>query len=174
MFHRTRTAALAAAAILAIGAPALAAGQSNPHVTAPGQSNPAQPGAGTLNNPNGTPPIGRPSPGAASTRGNELGRPSPVPSSAPSVTPSTRPSVVPSVVPSVLPSTVPSTLPVVTRAVLHGTLTSLAGTKAVVKLANGTSQTYTVSAKTAAMLKHRVGKNVAFRVLNGALTLGGK
>lgn len=178
MFHRTRTAALAAAAVLALGAPALAAGQGNPHATPPGQSNPAQPGAGTLNNPNGMPPIGQPSPGTASTRGNQLGRPSPVPSSAASATPSTAPSavpsVVPSVIPSVVPSTLPSTLPVSTRAALRGTLTSLTGTKAIVKLANGTLQTYTVSTKTAAMLKHRVGKNVAFRVLNGALTLGSK
>lgn len=176
-FHRTRIAALAAATILSLGAPALAgqaSPQGNPHGAAPGQSNPAQPGAGTQNNPNGQMPIGQPSPDAK--RGNELGRPSPLPSALPSVVPSLKPPVIPSVVPSTLPRTVPPSVGQAERehAALHGTVTSVTGTTAIVKLANGTSQTYTVSAKTAAKLKLHVGKKIAFRVKNGLLLIGGK
>lgn len=52
---------------------------------------------------------------------------------------------------------------------LSGTLESIKGTIATVRLADGGLQTYTVSAKAAALLKKSIGKKLAFRVLHGAL-----
>jgi hypothetical protein len=46
---------------------------------------------------------------------------------------------------------------------------SIKGTIATVKMANGTVQTYTVSAKAAAALKKSLGKKLLFRVVRGAL-----
>ncbi|HEY0615686.1 MAG TPA: hypothetical protein VGC96_13625 [Candidatus Elarobacter sp.] len=57
------------------------------------------------------------------------------------------------------------------KATLSGTLMSIKGTVATVKMANGAVQTYTVSGKTAALLKKTLGKKFAFRVLHGALDL---
>jgi hypothetical protein len=54
---------------------------------------------------------------------------------------------------------------------LAGTLLSLKGTIATVKMANGSVQAYTVTAKTAALLKKSVGKKVAFRLVHGVLNL---
>jgi hypothetical protein len=52
---------------------------------------------------------------------------------------------------------------------LRGTLMSIKGTLATVKLANGTLQTYTVTAKAAAVLKKSLGKKLLFKVVHGAL-----
>lgn len=123
MNRRTQT-LLTAAGILALATPALAA--------APGHHG-AQPipGGGTLNNPNGLPPIGRPAT-FPPDRGRHLGRPSPVPtvrpSTAPSVAPSALPSALPSSVPSALPSTVPSAVPSVVPSALPTILPSTAPT----------------------------------------------
>ena len=75
-------------------------------------------GGGTLNNPNGRPPIGRPT-SRPVNRGRHLGHrtPSPTPTasahptSTPSATPSAKPSATPSPKPSVTPSSKPSTTP---------------------------------------------------------------
>lgn len=45
---------------------------------------------------------------------------------------------------------------------LHGTLESLTGSSAIIRLPNGTTQTYAVSAQQSALLKGRVGKSIAF------------
>lgn len=184
-----RIAAVAAiAGVFAAGAPALA---QPPHAPAIPSTNPVQPqpGAGTQNNPNGQPPIGRPSTlpdnrpsGMPSTRpGMPSARPSSPASGVPSVSPSTRPSSSPSSVPSVSPSALPSPSPKPVRSTsasqakpARGTLTSVAGTTATIKTADGTNRTVAVSPKTAAMLKHRIGKTVVYRIVNGALVLVGK
>jgi molybdopterin-binding protein len=55
---------------------------------------------------------------------------------------------------------------------VHGTLTMLNGTNARVRLANGTVQTFTVTAQQAAQLKARVGKSIVFwTAANGTLRL---
>lgn len=55
---------------------------------------------------------------------------------------------------------------------LHGTLLSVTGTTAQIKLANGTTQSYTVTAQQAAWLQARAGKHVAFWTsANGTIEL---
>ncbi len=54
---------------------------------------------------------------------------------------------------------------------LRGTLVSLKGTVATVRAANGTLQSYTVSAKAAALLKKSLGKKLLYRVVRGTLDL---
>jgi hypothetical protein len=55
---------------------------------------------------------------------------------------------------------------------LHGTLSALNGSSAVVKLANGATRTFTVTSEEAAQLKGRVGKRIAFWTnATGTLTL---
>jgi hypothetical protein len=55
---------------------------------------------------------------------------------------------------------------------LQGTLTSLNGATALVRLANGAVQKYTVSAQEATQLKERVGKSIVFWTgANGSLQL---
>ncbi len=97
---------------------------------------------------------------------------SPSPSAEATAAPSTEPSVPPSAEPSASPSdeTSPAPQPSTARS-LRGTLMSIKGTIATVKLANGQVQTYTVSAKAAAALKKSLGKKLLFRVAHGALDL---
>lgn len=57
--------------------------------------------------------------------------------------------------------------------VMHGTLTSIAGTAVTIQLSNGATQTYTVSSQTAARLQAFLKKNIAFRVQNGTLAFVG-
>lgn len=57
------------------------------------------------------------------------------------------------------------------RRSLQGTLMSVKGTIATVKMANGAVQTYTVSTKAAAALKKSLGKKLLFRVVKGALDI---
>lgn len=57
--------------------------------------------------------------------------------------------------------------------VLHGTVTSVSGTNVTVALSNGSTQTYTVSAQTAARLQSYLNKPIAFHAQNGALALIG-
>lgn len=120
MNRRTQS-LLTAAGILALATPALAAAPGH-HTTQP------IPGGGTLNNPNGLPPIGRPST-TPPDRGRHLGRPSPVPSvrpsTAPSVAPSALPSAIPSALPSSVPSVVPSTVPTVVPSAVPSALPSI-------------------------------------------------
>lgn len=178
MIHRL--AALAAiAGMIAAGAPALA---QSPHPSpAIPSTNPVQPqpGGGTQNNPNGQPPIGRPST-TPSIRpsGMPSAHPSMSPSAHPSMSPSAHPSTSPSAHPSTSPSAQPSSSPSASPSPSNakparGTLTSVVGTTATIKTANGTSQKVTVSAKAAAVLKHRIGKNIVYRIVNGALVLVG-
>lgn len=55
---------------------------------------------------------------------------------------------------------------------LHGTLVSVSGTTATVKLANGTTQTYTLTAQQAARLQARTGHPIAFWTsANGSIEL---
>ena len=54
---------------------------------------------------------------------------------------------------------------------LQGTLMSIKGTVATMKMANGTVQTYTVSTKVAAALKKSLGKKLLFHVVRGALNV---
>lgn len=55
---------------------------------------------------------------------------------------------------------------------LHGTLVSVTGTTATVKLANGTTQTYTLTAQQAARLQVRTGHPIAFwTAANGTIEL---
>jgi hypothetical protein len=55
---------------------------------------------------------------------------------------------------------------------LHASLVSVSGTTATFKLANGTTQTYTVTAQQAAWLRAHVGKQVAFWAnSNGTIAL---
>src|SRR5947209_1020795 len=189
---KNRIAALAAIAGLIAGvAPALA--QSPHRSPALPSTNPVQPqpGGGTQNNPNGQPPIGRPSttpsirpsgmPSArpsVSPSAHPSTSPSAHPSTSPSAHPSTSPSAHPSTSPSAHPSTSPSAVPSASPSPLNakparGTLISVVGTTATIKTANGTSRKVTVSAKTAAVLKHRIGKNIVYRIVNGALVLVG-
>ena len=181
---KNRIAALAAiAGLIAGGAPALA---QSPHPSpAIPSTNPVQPqpGGGTQNNPNGQPPVGRPSTtpsirpsGMPSARPSvsPSAHPSTSPSAHPSISPSAHPSMSPSAHPSTSPSAVPSASPSPLNAKpARGTLISVVGTTATIKNANGTSRKVTVSAKTAAVLKHRIGKNIVYRIVNGALVLVG-
>ena len=55
---------------------------------------------------------------------------------------------------------------------LHGTLLAVNGTTAQIKLANGTTQTYTVTSQQAAWLRAHAGKSVAFwTAANGTIEL---
>lgn len=55
---------------------------------------------------------------------------------------------------------------------LHGTVVGTTGTTAQIKLANGTTQTYTVSAQQAAWLQAHAGKHIAFWTsANGSIEL---
>jgi hypothetical protein len=55
---------------------------------------------------------------------------------------------------------------------LHGTVSSVSGTTALVRLANGTTQTFNVTAQQAAWLKAHAGKSIVFWTsANGALEL---
>jgi len=55
---------------------------------------------------------------------------------------------------------------------LHGTLESLTGSTANVRLPNGTTQTYSVTSQQSALLKGHVGKTIVFRTAaNGTLEL---
>ncbi len=55
---------------------------------------------------------------------------------------------------------------------LHGTLLAVSGTTAQIKLASGTTQTYTVTSRQAAWLQVHVGKSVAFwAAANGTIQL---
>lgn len=55
---------------------------------------------------------------------------------------------------------------------LHGTLVSVTGTTATVKFANGTTQTYTLTAQQAARLQARAGHPIAFwTAANGTIEL---
>lgn len=58
--------------------------------------------------------------------------------------------------------------------VFHGTVTGVSGTTVTIASSNGTTQTYTVSAQTAARLESYLNKTVAFHVQNGALLLIGQ
>jgi hypothetical protein len=57
--------------------------------------------------------------------------------------------------------------------VLHGTVSSVSGTNVTVAQSNGTTQTYTVSAQTAARLQSYLNKTIAFHVQSGTLALVG-
>ncbi len=57
---------------------------------------------------------------------------------------------------------------------LHGTITAISGTTVTVKLANGSVQTYNVSAQTAAALQSSLHKSIAFTVQNGVLALSNR
>jgi hypothetical protein len=115
---------LTAAALLALGAPAVAQ-QSSPEPNA--SPEPAATGAGGLR--------WEASPGP---------KPEPVSSPAPEESPAHS---------------------------LRGTLMSLKGTIATVKMANGAVQTFTVPGQTAAVLKRSIGKKLLFRVVKGALDI---
>ena len=69
-----------------------------------------------------------------------------------------------------MPTEEPSPAPGATHS-LSGTLMSVKGTLATVRMANGTLQTYTVTTKTAALLKKRLGKKGIFRVVHGVLDI---
>lgn len=90
----------------------------------------------------------------------------PLPSTSPSPDPD--PSGVPTEGPMTHDDAVPSPEPASGRS-LAGTLMSVKGTIATVKLANGTVQTYTVTTKTAALLKKSLGKKGLFRVVGHVL-----
>ncbi|HET9393998.1 MAG TPA: hypothetical protein VFO29_10840 [Candidatus Rubrimentiphilum sp.] len=53
---------------------------------------------------------------------------------------------------------------------MHGTLTAITGNTVTVRLANGSTQTFTVTGDTATDLKARLNKPIEFRVANGLLT----
>lgn len=63
---------------------------------------------------------------------------------------------------------------VVAGGVIHGTVTSVSGTNVTIALRNGTTQTYAVSAQTAARLQSFLNRTVAFNVRSGALSLIGQ
>ena len=90
-----------------------------------------------------------------------------LPSNVPDPTASPQPATSPS--PDASPS--PAAKTSLSKRVLHGMVKSLKGTKAVLRLADGTMQTYSVSAQTAALLKKQLGKNAVYRVVDGVLTL---
>jgi len=58
--------------------------------------------------------------------------------------------------------------------VVHGTVTAVSAAAVTIAFSNGTTQTYTVSAQTAARLQSYLNKTVAFHVQNGALSLVGE
>ena len=89
-----------------------------------------------------------------------------LPSNVPDPTASPQPATSPG--PDASPS--PAKAPLSKR-VLHGMVKSLKGTKAVLRLADGTMQTFSVSAQTAALLKKQLGKYAVYRVVDGVLTL---
>lgn len=57
---------------------------------------------------------------------------------------------------------------------LHGTLTAISGTSVTVRLSNGTTQNYNVSAQTAGDLRAYINKPIEFRLVNGMLTTTGR
>jgi hypothetical protein len=89
----------------------------------------------------------------------------------PSAEPSSEPSAAPAAEPSAEPSPAPAHGTSLGKRALRGMLKSLKGTKAVLKLADGTMQTFNVTAQTAALLKSHLGKNGVYRVVDGVLTL---
>jgi hypothetical protein len=94
------------------------------------------------------------------------------PVSVPAVVPSAEASAVPAAEPSAAPGDEASPAPQPSSGrSLTGTLMSIKGTVATVKMANGAVQTYTVSTKVAAALKKSLGKKLLFRVVKGALDI---
>jgi hypothetical protein len=113
-----------------------------------------------------------PIPTAAEAQPAPMVSESPEPATSPAAIPSADATVSPSPDASIAPSEDASPTPAPAPAgSLRGTLMSIKGTIATVKMANGAVRTYTVSAKTAALLKKSLGKKFAFRVLHGALDL---
>lgn len=169
--RHARTIAAAATLALALSAgTALAAG----HPAAPGGAGGAhpmgQPAGGPLNNPNGMHPIGAPpSPGNDTDRGRSENK--------------GRTTVTPSPNPTGKPATHGDTdrgrsegkghndrMHTNNRA-MHGTLVSLVGNVATVRLANGKTQTFTLTST--AGLSALVGKPITFKVKNNTMTLLG-
>lgn len=106
----------------------------------------------------------------------------PVPSASPGPMSSTVPGIAPAADASAAPVAEPSASPVPdetatpapepsSKRSLSGTLMSVKGTVATLKMANGTVQTYTVSTKVAAALEKSLGKKLLFRVVKGALDI---
>ena len=164
---------IAAAATLALAlsaGTALAAG----HPGAPGGAGGAhpmgQPAGGPMNNPNGMHPIGAPpSPGTDTDRGRSEN--------------AHRTAVTPSPNPTGKPATHGDTdrgrsegkghndRAHTNNRAMHGTLVSLVGNVATVRLANGKTQTFTLTSTTG--LSALVGKPITFKVKNNAMTLLG-
>lgn len=57
--------------------------------------------------------------------------------------------------------------------VTTGTLTAISGDTITVRLSNGSTQTYNVSAQTASQLRAMLNKPIAYRVVNGVFTVAG-
>jgi Spy/CpxP family protein refolding chaperone len=106
---------------------------------------------------------GSPLPSAEPSSGPGMTMPAPAASADPSAAPAAEPSAEPSASPSHGTS--------LGKRALRGVLKSLKGTKAVLKLADGTMQTFNVTSQTASLLKSHLGKNGVFRVVDGVLTL---
>ena len=122
--------------------------------------------------------LGLPMPAWAQTAASPL--PSAEPSGASSLTlpgpgASAEPSAAPTAAPAAEPSAEPLSAPAhgtsLGKRALRGVLKSLKGTKAVLKLADGTMQTFNITSQTAALLKSHLGKNGVYRVVDGVLTL---
>ena len=107
-------------------------------------------------------------PGGAQTPASEpTASPDPMVSAAPAIDATAAPTAEPTYAPADESSPAPAPAP---RS-LRGTLLSVSGTIAKIRMANGAVQTYTVSAKTAALLKKSIGKKVVFHAVRGVLNL---